>query len=110
MHREPADGWPDNPLTERQARRLLEEDIVSVWVMDYGENTRDLVLDEDSSDDVVLDVVLETDDGYEMYSYTDYEGEQTWVSFGTEPKGTDGGDAMQETLESYRLLATSEDG
>lgn len=110
MHREPAADWPDDPLTESQARDLLMDDVEAVWVMDHDENTRNLAFEERIPDDAVLDVVLETSDGYEMYSYTDYEGATTWVSFGTERKDADGGDRMRETLESYRLLAAREDG
>lgn len=108
MHREPAADWPEDPLTRAQASELLADDVVSVWVMDYEENTRNLMLDARVSDDAVLDVVLETADRYEMYSYTDYEGEKMWVSFGTERKGTDGGEMMQDTLESYQLLAKTD--
>lgn len=108
MQRKPAADLPAGPLTEAQARDLLKRDgVETVWVMDYEENTRDLVID-DVSDDAVLDVVLETDDRYEMYSYTEYEGETTWVSFGVEEKGTDSGEMMEETLESYRVLATAQ--
>lgn len=110
MQREPASDLPEGPLTEEQARDLIERDeIETVWVMDYEENTRDLVPDSDVSDEAVLDVVLETDDRYEMYSYTDYEGEMMWISFGFEEKGTDSGEMMQGTLESYRVLATAEE-
>lgn len=76
--------------------------------MDYEENTRNLILNGDVSADAVLEVVLETDDRYEMYSYTEYEGETMWISFGVEEKGTDSGDIMQKTLESYRVLAIVE--
>lgn len=107
MNREPATEWPDYPLTKAQARNLLEEDIIAVWVMDYKENTRNLACDTDIEDDAVLDIVLEMDDRYEIYSYTDYEGETTWVSFGTEWKGTERGEMMQDTLKSYQLLVTN---
>lgn len=111
MQREPAANLPAGPLTEAQARDLLDrEGVETVWVMDYEENTRDLILDNEIPDDSVLDIVLETDDEYQMYSYTDYEGETMWVSFGVEEKGTDGGKTMQGTLESYRVLATTADG
>ncbi len=109
MHREPAEDWPDAPLTRAQARDLLGGEVVAVWIMDYEENTRAVLLDADTPDDVVLDVVLETDDRYDMFSYTDYEGEMTWLSFGSERKGTEGGEMMQETLESYRLLVSEGD-
>lgn len=110
MQREPAADLPAEPLIEEQAQALLErEGVQTVWVMEYEENTRDLALEGQVADDAILDVVLETGNEYEMYSYADYEGETMWVSFGVEEKRTDGGEMMQETLESYSVLATAEE-
>lgn len=67
INRDPAIGWPNGPLTKPQARELLEEDAILVWVMDHEENSRDLAFEADISTDSVLDVVLETDDRFEMY-------------------------------------------
>jgi hypothetical protein len=109
MEQRPAEGWPDGPLTEAEARDLLGGDVVGVWVMDHDENTRAVMLGPDAPEDAVIDVVLETGTGFDMYSYTDHEGERRWVSFGTEQKGTEGAEMMAGTLESYRLLAGDTD-
>jgi hypothetical protein len=111
MQREPAADLPARPLTVKEGRDLLNrEGVETVWVMDHAENTRDLLFGPGVSDDALVDIVLETDERYEMYSYTDYEGETMWVSFGVEQKGTEGGEMLHETLERYRLLATAGDG
>lgn len=105
----PAEGWPDGPLTEDEARDLLGESdctadpVRAVWVFDGGgEGARDALLDEDDPDDAVIDLVLETDGSYRMFSYTYGRAGLGWQDYGAEP--TDG-EAMAGTLESYRLLA-----
>jgi len=109
MQQQPAEGWPDEPLTESETRDLLEGPVVAVWMMDHDENTRNVMLGADAPEDAVIDIVLETEDGFDMYSYTDYEGDRQWVSFGTEQKGTEGAEMMAGTLESYRLLVGDSD-
>ena len=105
----PAEGWPDGPLTESEACDLLggtdhtEVPVRAVWVFDGGgEGARDALLDEDDPDDAVIDLVLETDVGYRMFSYTYGTAGLNWQDYGTEPAGDE---AMAGTLESYRLLA-----
>jgi len=109
MEQQPAEGWPAEPLTEAEARDLLGGPVVAVWVMDHDDSTRDAMLGADAPEDAVIDVVLETEAGFDMYSYTDHEGSRRWVSFGTERKGTRGAEMMAGTLESYRLLAGDSD-
>ena len=105
----PAEGWPDGPLAEREARDLLggshhtEEPVRAVWVFDGGgEGARDALLTEDDPDDAVIDLVLETDAGYRMFSYTYGTAGLGWQDYGTEPAGSE---TMAGTLTSYRLLA-----
>ena len=105
----PAEGWPDGPLAEREARDLLGgtdhtgDPVRAVWVFDGGgEGARDALLDEDDPDDAVIDLVLETDAGYRMFSYTYGTAGLGWQDYGTEPAGSE---TMAGTLASYRLLA-----
>ncbi|MWG33344.1 hypothetical protein GQS65_02355 [Halomarina oriensis] len=107
MRPEPADGWPDGPLSERAARDLLfdREDVVAVWVMDHDETTLSALVGPDPPDDAVVDVVLETEDAFEMYSYTHYETATRWVTFGEERKESEGGGTMRDTLADYRIVA-----
>lgn len=109
MDPEPADGWPDRPLSTDEARALLTDDVTAVWVMDHDETVTRAVLD-GMDDDAVIDVVLETAEKYHLYSFTDYEGDAQWVEYEPERKGTEGGETMTETLKSYRLLAGTSEG
>nr|WP_254538127.1 hypothetical protein [Halomarina sp. BCD28] len=111
MEPEPADGWPDGPLSEEDARDLLfdREEVVAVWVMDHDEGTRTAILGPDPDEDAVIDVVVETADAFEMYSYTHHEGGTAWVTYGEESKADDGATGMAGTLESYRLLVGESD-
>lgn len=100
----PAPDWPDRPLTETEAVELCEDGVRAVHVMDHDDAVRRGV-DADPGD--VIEVVLETDAGFRMYSYTaspDSEG-ATWQDYGTQPKGGEGGTTMRETLASYRVVA-----
>ncbi|MEF8842283.1 MAG: hypothetical protein V5A62_11755 [Haloarculaceae archaeon] len=106
---EPAEGWPDGPLTETEARDLLggtdytDEPVVAVHVFDGGgEGARDALLDEADPADAVIDLVLETDRAYRMFSYTYGREGLGWQDYGTEPTASE---RMIGTLESYRLLA-----
>jgi hypothetical protein len=98
---EPAEGWPDRPLTETEATDLLEErDAVAVWVMDPDSDVRGAVApgaDEDS----VVDVVVETSEAFEMYSFS--RGQ--WLDYGTQRKDDEDAPSMAGTLEAYRVLA-----
>jgi hypothetical protein len=98
---EPAEGWPDRPLTEAEATDLLEErDAVAVWVMDPDSDVRGAVApaaDEDS----VVDVVVETGEAFEMYSFSGGR----WLDYGTQRKDDDEAPSMAGTLEAYRVLA-----
>lgn len=100
---EPADGWPDRPLSEAEAEALLEDgdDVIAVWVMDHENTVRSTVVPPDAPEDAVVDVVLETTVGFEMYSFT--RGQ--WMDYGTQRKDDEDAPSMAGTLESYRVLA-----
>jgi len=100
----PAPDWPDRPLTEVEAADLRDEEVLAVHVMDHSDAVRRGV---DADPDDVIEVVLETDAEYRMYSYTadpSVEG-ATWMDYGTQPKGGEGGATMRGTLASYRVVA-----
>jgi hypothetical protein len=97
---EPADNWPDRPLSEAEARELREGDVRAVWVMDHEDSVRSAVVPNDSPEDAVVDVVLETDTGFEMYSYTGGR----WMDYGTQRHDDEDAPSMAGTLESYRVL------
>jgi hypothetical protein len=98
---EPAEGWPDDPLSEDEATDLLEDDAVAVWVMDHEETVRSIVVPPGAPEDAVVDIVLETESGYEMYSYSGGR----WMDYGTQRKDDEEAPSMAGTLESYRVLA-----
>jgi len=105
----PAEGWPDGPLTESEARDLLggpdhtDDPVRAVHVFDGGgEGARDALLDADDPDDAVIDLVLETERAYRMFSYTYGREGLGWQDYGTEPADSE---TMAGTLDSYRLLA-----
>jgi hypothetical protein len=100
---EPAEGWPDRPLTEAEAADLLEEGI-AVWVMDQDAGVRGAVAP-GADDDAVVDVVLETDAAFEMYSFS----RGRWMDYGTQRKDDADAPPMTGTLESYRVLAGESD-
>lgn len=97
---EPAADWPDRPLSEQEARERHEGDVRAVWVMDHEETVRSAVLPSDAPDDAVVDVVLETETGFEMYSYTGGR----WMDYGTQRHDDEDAPSMAGTLESYRVL------
>ena len=103
---EPAEGWPDGPLSE-SAAALVEDrtDATAVWVMDHGAAARESVLGSDPPEDAVIDLIVETETGFKIYSYTTSPDGTRWMDYGAEEKGTPGGDAMAATLSDYRLLA-----
>lgn len=98
----PAEGFPDDPLSEETAAELLQRPTAqAVWVMDHDRTTVTALVGPDAPADVVIELVVETDEAFEMYSYTHHAGQPTWVSYGSQPKGS----GFETTLESYRLLA-----
>lgn len=97
---EPADGWPDRPLSEAEAAARVD-DGVAVWVMDHETGVRSVAVPPDAPEDAVVDLVLETETAFEMYSYT--RGE--WLDYGTQRKDDEDAPPMAGTLESYRVLA-----
>jgi len=112
----PAEGWPEGPLDESAARDLLggtdhtDEPVRAVHVFDGGgEGARDALLDQADPDDAVIDLVLETDREYRMFSYAYGREGLGWQDYGTERKDTEGAEAMAGTLASYRLLAGETD-
>ena len=41
---EPAEDWPDRPLSEDEAADLLAGEAVAVWVMDHADGVRSVVI------------------------------------------------------------------
>jgi hypothetical protein len=72
--------------------------------MTHGEGVRSTVAP-GADDDAVVDVVLETDGAFEMYSYS--RGQ--WMDYGTQRKDDSDAPSMAGTLESYRVLAGESD-
>ncbi|MFB6193652.1 MAG: hypothetical protein ABEI75_01185 [Halobaculum sp.] len=99
---EPAEGFPDDPLTESDAAAFADDPTTeAVWVMDHDPTTRASVLGENPPENAVIELVIETAEAFRLYSYTHRPGGTRWVTYGEEPKG--GG--FTATLDSYRLLA-----
>lgn len=100
---EPAEGWPDGPLSTDEAASLLDDrpDAVAVWVMHHDDGVRSSVVPADAPEDAVVDVVLETAEGFEMYSYS----RGRWMDYGTQRKDNEDAPSMQGTLDSYEVLA-----
>jgi len=99
--RKPAENWPERPLSEAEAEAHLGSDVIGVWVMDHDEGVRSVAVPEGAPENAVIDVILETEQGFEMYSYT---GGQ-WMDYGTQHKDDEEAPSMAGTLASYRLLA-----
>jgi len=99
---EPAEGWPDGPLSRADAAALLDEGAgaIGVWIMDHEDGVRSVSVPADAPDDAVIDVVVETGDAFEMYSYTGGR----WMDYGTQRKDDEEAPPMAGTLESYDLL------
>lgn len=93
---------PDEPLSEAEAREHVDEPaVVAVWVMDPDGDVRSVAVPPGAPEDPVVDLVLETETGYEMYSFS---GGQ-WMDYGTQRKDDEAAPSMAGTLESYRVLA-----
>jgi hypothetical protein len=110
----PADGWPDGPLTETEARSLVTDDPAvpvagdprTVHVMDHDPATREAILGDDPPEHFVVELVVETPTAYRMYSYTHGPDGTQWMDYGTVRKADEEAAAgMRATLESYRVLA-----
>lgn len=96
------DDWPDRPLSPSEARdRLDAADARAVWVMHHDDGVRSTVVPDNAPEDAVVDIVVETTVGFEMYSYT--RGQ--WMDYGTQRHDNEDAPAMAGTLESYRVLA-----
>jgi hypothetical protein len=103
---EPAADWPERPLSRGEAEALLEErDAVAVWAMTHGDAVRSAVLPDDPPDDPVIDVVVETAEAFEMYSYSGGR----WMDYGVQRKDDDEAPSMAGTLDSYRVIAGESD-
>ena len=65
-----------------------------------------------ADDDDVIELVLETEEAYRMYSYaaSPDEGDASWLDYGRESKSGEAGETMRRTLESYRVLAGDPEG
>ncbi len=98
---EPAEDWPERPLPEEEAADLLDDDVLAVWVMDHEDGVRSVVVPPGAPEDAVVDVVLETGTGFEMYSFSGGR----WMDYGTQRKDDDEAPSMAGTLETYRVLA-----
>ena len=98
---QPATGWPERPLSEAEAEAKLDGDPVAVWVMDPDDTVRSATLPADAPGDPVIDLVLETETGFEMFSYT----RGRWMDYGTQRKDDEEAPSMAGTLASYRVLA-----
>jgi hypothetical protein len=101
----PAEGWPDRPLSEDEAADRLGEDGLAVWVMDADSAVRSATVPPGAPDDPVIDLVVETDEAFEMYSYS----RGRWMDYGTQRKDDDEAPSMAGTLASYRVLVGESD-
>lgn len=97
---EPASGWPDRPLSETEAEERFE-DAQATWVMDPEAAVRSATVPPEAPENPVIDLVVETATGFEMYSFT----RGRWMDYGTQRKDDDEAPSMAGTLESYRVLA-----
>ena len=101
---DPAADMPDGPISTAEARGYLDEPgVVAVWAMDPDSDVRSVAVPPGAPDDAVVDLILETETGYRMCSYT---GGQ-WMDYGTQRKDDDEAPSMTGTLESYRVLASN---
>lgn len=100
---EPATTWPDRPLFEWEARSLYEsdDDAQAVWVIYHDESVRSRLVPLGTPDDAVVDVVLEADELFRVYSYS---GDR-WLDYGTYHKEEAETISTDDTLDSYRVLA-----
>jgi len=98
---EPAEDWPGRPLSEAEAADHLGSGVIGVWVMDHDEGVRSVAVPNGAPENAVIDVVLETEEAFEMCSYTSGR----WMDYGTQRKDDQEAPSMAGTLASYRLLA-----
>lgn len=97
---EPAEGWPNRPLSKAEAEDLLVDEVIAVWVMDHETGVRSTVVPANTPADAVVDVVLETTTGFEMYSYSHGQ----WMDYGIHQKDDKNAPSIAGTLDSYRVL------
>jgi hypothetical protein len=104
---EPADDWPDGPLSQSAAADLLDDipGAIGVWIMDHEDAVRSVSTPADAPEDAVIDIVVETTEAFEMYSYTGGR----WMDYGTQDKDDEDAPSMAGTLESYDLLTGETD-
>ena len=102
---EPADDWPGRPLSEAEAADYLGSGVIGVWVLDHDEGVRSVTVPDGAPEDAVIDVVLETEATFEMFSYT---GGQ-WMDYSTQRKDDNEAPPMAGTLEGYHVLAGDSD-
>jgi len=100
---EPVDDWQHRPLSPAEASALLDDidDAVAVWVMHHDNDVRAAVVLDDAPEDAVIDIVVETDGAFDMYSYTS----GVWMDYGTQRKDDPDDPSMAGTLDSYDVLA-----
>ncbi|MFB9811837.1 hypothetical protein [Haloarcula sebkhae] len=100
---EAVDDWPHRPFSPAEASALLDDidGAVAVWVMHYDNDVRSAVVLDDAPEDAVIDIVVETDAAFEMYSYTS----GVWMDYGTQRKDDPDAPPMAGTLDSYDVLA-----
>lgn len=102
---EPAEDWPERPLSAAEATELRTNDVKAVWVMDHDDGVRSVAVGSDAPDVAIVDIVLETQAAFEMYSYTGGR----WMDYGTQRKDDEETPSMAGTLESYRVHAGTSD-
>ena len=79
-------GHARRTISTAEARGHPDESgVVAVWVMDPDSDVRSVAVSPGAPDDAVVDLALETETGYRMYSYT---GGQ-WMDYGTQRKDDD---------------------
>jgi hypothetical protein len=101
----PVEDWPERPLSAVEATELLTDDVEAVWVMDHDDGVRSVTVGSDAPDDAIIDVIVETQAAFEMYSYTGGR----WMDYGSQRKDDDGAPSMAGTLGSYRVHAGTSD-
>lgn len=98
---QPATDWPARPLSEAEAKAKLEAGAIAIWVMDPDSAVRSGTVPANAPDDPVIDLVVETEQEFDMYSYTGGR----WMDYGTQRKDDPEAPSMAGTLASYRVLA-----
>ncbi len=101
-NREPGAAFLNGRLRESEADVLLDDPLVNaVWAIEQSTGVRRDLFGDDTPEDAVIELVVETDDSFVSYSYTHGPYGTAWVCYGAKPKGS----GFETTLESYQLLA-----